>query len=274
SDKDLRFRNLDGKATPEADVMRDRGPVKARARLLSSSMAADMLIEQFAFEVYQQDRRVYAGETSFGFFTEAALAQQVGLGPDDLSAEGEGRPADDAAPPVLLPDLAPLHPDDPAEADTEDFGLPATALRMIDRIDMFDPRGGEQGLGYIRASKDVDPRAWFFAAHFHQDPVCPGSLGIESFIQLLRYAARHRWPGLAATHMPLIATGRPHIWRYRGQIRPTNKRVQVEAVIRDVVEAPEPELWADGYLKVDGLSIYRMQHFGLRLVKRRPVKRR
>ena len=69
--------------------------------------------------------------------------------------------------------------------------------------------------------------------------------------------------------MPLIATGRPHIWRYRGQIRPASKRVQVEAVLREAVEAPEPELWADGYLKVDGLSIYRMQNFGLRLVQRR-----
>jgi 3-hydroxymyristoyl/3-hydroxydecanoyl-(acyl carrier protein) dehydratase len=115
----------------------------------------------------------------------------------------------------------------------------------------------------------VDHRAWFFKAHFYQDPVCPGSLGIESLIQLLRYAARERWPDRAFTHMPLVATGQAHTWRYRGQIRPANKRIEVEAVIHKVEEGPEPALWADGYLKIDGLSIYKMQNFGLRLVKRR-----
>ncbi len=269
SEKDLRFRNLDGTATLEANVMRERGPVKARARLLSSSMAADMLIEQFAFEVFQEDRRVYSGETAFGFFTEAALDRQVGLGQDDHSDDWERRRSTQTSDPVTLTDLAPRTPDDPDEDTTADFGLPAAALRMIDQIDTYDPRGGDHGLGYLRATKTVDPRAWFFEAHFYQDPVCPGSLGIESLMQLLRYAARQRWPDLAATHMPLIAAGPSHNWRYRGQIRPGNHHIAVEAMIREVREGHEPALWADGYLKVDGLSIYKMQNFGLRLVERR-----
>ena len=249
--------------------MRDRGPVNARARLLSSSMAGDMLIEQFAFEVFQRNRPVYSGETSFGFFTEAALERQVGLGKDDRSGEWERWHAGRTAKTMTLADLAPLQPDDSEEDAPGDFALPGAALRMIDRIDRYDPHGGENGLGYLRASKDVDPRAWFFQAHFFQDPVCPGSLGIESLIQLLRWAARQRWPALAATHMPLITEGAPHTWRYRGQIRPGNKCVTVEAVINKIDDGFEPALWADGYLKVDGLSIYKMQDFGLRLVKRR-----
>ena len=268
SEKDLRFRNLDGRATLEANVMRDRGPVNARARLLSSSMAADMLIEQFAFEVFQQDRRIYAGETSFGFFTEAALERQVGLGKDDRSGDWERWRAGRTSEPVTLADIAPLTPDDPEDDATLDFGLPAAALRMIDRIDRYDPHGGEHGLGYLVASKAIDPRAWFFDAHFFQDPVCPGSLGIESLIQLLRWAARQRWPALATTHMPLIAVGQPHTWRYRGQIRPGSSHVTVETVVNAVEDGSEPAIRADGYLKVDGLSIYKMQNFGLRLVKR------
>nr|MDJ0668676.1 hypothetical protein [Desulfobacterales bacterium] len=269
SDRDLRFRNLDGTATLSENVMRDRGPVNARARLLSSSMAGDMLIEKFAFELHQRERVVYAGETSFGFFTPEALQKQVGLGKDDDSPAWEKWRRSKTAPPVVLAELLPLAPDDPGEDSSADFGLPAAALRMIDRIEIYDPRGGDHGQGYLLASKAVDPQAWFFTAHFYQDPVCPGSLGIESLIQLLRYAARERWPDLAATHMPLLAAGGPHIWRYRGQIRPANKRIEVEAVIHKVEEGLEPALWADGYLKVDGLSIYKMQHFGLRLVKRR-----
>ncbi len=269
SEKDLRFRNLDGRATLEANVRRDRGPVSARARLLSASMAGDMLIEQFAFEVFQQDHRVYAGETSFGFFTEAALNRQVGLGKDDRSGDWERWRAVRPANAVSLANIAPLTPDDPGEDDEDDFALPAAALRMIDRIDRYDPQGGEPGLGYLQATKKVDPQAWFFEAHFFQDPVCPGSLGIESLIQLLRWAARQRWPALAETHMPLIAGGSPHTWRYRGQIRPDNSDVTVEAVITAIEDGPEPALWADGYLKVDGLCIYKMQNFGLRLVDRR-----
>jgi 3-hydroxymyristoyl/3-hydroxydecanoyl-(acyl carrier protein) dehydratase len=274
SEKDLRFRNLDGRATLEANVRRDRGPVTARARLLSSSMAGDMLIEQFAFEIFQQDHRVYAGETSFGFFTEAALDRQVGLGKDDHSGDWERWRAGRPSQPVTLADLAPLTPDDPEDDTSLDFGLPATALRMIDRIEQYDPRGGDHGLGYLRASKAVDPRAWFFEAHFFQDPVCPGSLGIESLIQLLRWAARQRWPERATTHMPLIAAGQPHTWRYRGQIRPTNRQVTLEAVINALEDGAEPALWANGYLKVDGLCIYRMQNFGLRLVKRRQTPKK
>jgi 3-hydroxymyristoyl/3-hydroxydecanoyl-(acyl carrier protein) dehydratase len=33
----------------------------------------------------------------------------------------------------------------------------------------------------------VDPAEWFFKAHFFQDPVQPGSLGIEALIQLLQW---------------------------------------------------------------------------------------
>nr|MBL0713223.1 hypothetical protein [Desulfobacterales bacterium] len=269
SDKDRRFRNLDGSATLKANVMRDRGPVAARARLLSSSAAGDMLIEQFAFEVFQADQMVYEGRTSFGFFTEAALGRQVGLGPEDGSVAWKHWRATAASTPGILDDLAPRTPHDSGEDPRPDFRLPATALRMIDRIEIFLPRGGDHGLGYLLGTKSVDPREWFFAAHFFQDPVCPGSLGIESFFQLLRHAARERWPDLAATHMPLIRTAEPHTWRYRGQILPHNKHIEVEAMILEVEDGPEPGLRADGYLKVDGLSIYKMQNYGLRLVKRR-----
>ena len=54
-------------------------------------------------------------------------------------------------------------------------GQPARK-RMVDRIDAYVPDGGPHRLGFIAGSKTVDPAAWFFRAHFHQDPVWPGSL--------------------------------------------------------------------------------------------------
>jgi hypothetical protein len=55
------------------------------------------------------------------------------------------------------------------------------------------------------------------------------------------------------------------VWRYRGQILPAHRQVEVEAVITDRRSQPHPRLVADGYLKCDGLYIYKMQDFGLEL---------
>jgi hypothetical protein len=41
----------------------------------------------------------------------------------------------------------------------------------------------------------------------------------------------------------------------------------VEAEITTVIDEPTPELKADGVLKVDGLVIYQMKNFGLRITK-------
>jgi 3-hydroxymyristoyl/3-hydroxydecanoyl-(acyl carrier protein) dehydratase len=143
--------------------------------------------------------------------------------------------------------------------------MPARALRMIDRIDIFLPEGGPRGLGYVRGSKTVDPDEWFFKAHFYQDPVCPGSLGIESFLQLLKFAARRRWKELCDTHRFALAAPASHRWTYRGQIIPTSRQVVVEAFVTAVSEGPAPALQADGYLQVDGLYIYKMEGFRLQL---------
>ena len=50
----------------------------------------------------------------------------------------------------------------------------------------IEPAGGDKGLGFVHGEKDVDPSEWFFKAHFFQDPVQPGSIGIESLLQLLQ----------------------------------------------------------------------------------------
>ena len=48
----------------------------------------------------------------------------------------------------------------------------------------------QKALGYLYAERTIDPSDWFFQFHFHQDPVMPGSLGVEAIIetmQSLRY---------------------------------------------------------------------------------------
>jgi len=114
----------------------------------------------------------------------------------------------------------------------------------------------------ILGSIDVDPSMWFFEAHFFQDPVWPGSLGLEAFIQLLKVAAGKRWnlgPDAEFLTMPL---GARHRWIYRGQIIPTNTTMQVQAYITEV-DDDRRRLTAEGLVCVDGTPIYQLYDFAL-----------
>src|SRR5438128_2810194 len=123
-------------------------------------------------------------------------------------------------------------------------------LRMVDRIDGYLPTGGKAGLGLVQGSIPVEPSFWFFKAHFYQDPVWPGSLGLESFLQLLKFAAWKRW-GEPASGWRTVALDRQHTWVYRGQVLPTDKEVIVLLEIT-AVDDETRQLTANGFLTIDG----------------------
>lgn len=127
----------------------------------------------------------------------------------------------------------------------------------MDTITVLDVKGGAAGLGFIEGSKRVDPNEWFFAAHFYQDPVWPGSLGIEAFLQLVQVMALERW-GDRIERFDI--TNAPHRWRYRGQVIPSNREVTVQAVVTAVDETRRT-MRADGVLFVDGRPIYTISDF-------------
>ncbi|HVP13848.1 MAG TPA: beta-ketoacyl synthase N-terminal-like domain-containing protein [Phycisphaerae bacterium] len=267
SKSDLFFRNLGGTAKLHQEVFPDAGTLTGRIRLTGASRSGDTIIEKFEMQLHRADRLVYSGTTTFGFFTEASLAQQVGI--RDAKDRAWSPSAADLhnARCFALDDLPPLTPDDATTTPASPLALPARALRMVDTVEALLPDGGPHGLGFIRGAVEVDPKAWFFKAHFYQDPVWPGSLGLESFLQLLEVFALDRW-GNKLRQPPRfepIAVGVEHSWLYRGQILPTSRRVEVDAVITQRQDGPEPLLKASGFLKVDGTFIYEMIDFGLRL---------
>src|SRR5262249_19048644 len=138
--------------------------------------------------------------------------------------------------------------------------FPADQLRMVDRVEAFVADGGPHGLGFVRDVKQVVPDEWFFSAHFYQDPVWPGSLGLEALLQLLKVVAADRWAGARAF---VGNPGGTHHWLYRGQVIPTDGRVRVQATIT-ARDDDARLLTADGLLEVDGRVIYKMTAFTLR----------
>jgi 3-hydroxymyristoyl/3-hydroxydecanoyl-(acyl carrier protein) dehydratase len=218
-----------------------------------------MIIQHYAMTlVSERLGPLYEGTTYFGFFSEQALADQIGIRD------------------------APIHAPTPAERERgRSFVMPHTApfpeprFRMIDEIDLLVADGGAHGLGWVHGSITVDPSAWFFEAHFHQDPVWPGSLGLEAFIQLLKVYAVDRWNLGETTEFATMAGGEMasaettagdrHRWTYRGQIVPGCERVEVFASITEVDDAHK-RVRADGFLTVDGRTIYAMNDFSLDVI--------
>jgi acyl transferase domain-containing protein/3-hydroxymyristoyl/3-hydroxydecanoyl-(acyl carrier protein) dehydratase len=252
SDTDLSFRNLGGKGTQFTPVLPATGALSTRVSLTKVSSSAGMIIQWFDLEVRARGGLVYQGDTYFGFFPQSALAKQEGIRDAQLYQITAAELA--AQRTLTYPSEAPF---------------PGPQLRMVDDIMSYLPQGGSHGLGFIRATKAVQPEEWFFKAHFYQDPVVPGSLGLESLLQLLKFLAIQRWGHSEKTHWEAVAMGVPHEWTYRGQVVPNDRLVTVEAVVT-AVDDVEHLLTADGFLSVDGRVIYGMKQFTVRERRTQP----
>ncbi|WP_224982326.1 beta-ketoacyl synthase N-terminal-like domain-containing protein [Geomonas agri] len=247
SPTDISFRNLGGTAVQHRPVTPDSGTLTATATLTKAATSGGMIIQEFDFSVADRHGVLYEGDTMFGFFAKEALANQVGIReavPYIPSAEEAGRGRS-----IPYPEQRPF---------------PDKMLRMIDRIDLYVADGGPAGLGYIRGTKTVVTEDWYFKAHFYEDPVTPGSLGLESFLQLMKFAAVERWGWNEGDTVAAVALERKHRWLYRGQVVPTDKEVTVMAWITAVDDANRV-LTAAGFLYVDGRAIYQMNDFTVQL---------
>ena len=260
SDRELFFRNLDGTSTLHVDLLTTAGTLRTVVRNTGISKMGPMIIVNYEVECFVEDTLVYDMTTVFGFFPAEALANQVGL---PTRPEQRAQLED---PSSFLVDLT------ARPAGCWDAGRPHLAepmLLMLDRVTAFDPTGGSAGLGFARAEKDVDVGEWFFKAHFFQDPVQPGSLGIEAMIQLLQWWMLETGmdAGVQSPRFEGIATGTPMTWKYRGQVIPTNSVIGTTLEITEAgTDDAGPYAVASASLWVDGKRIYEASGLGMRIV--------
>ncbi|MGA3324547.1 MAG: beta keto-acyl synthase, partial [Terriglobia bacterium] len=253
------LRNLDGTATVYEGLPQACANLRVRAELVSTAQLGGTRLLTLAVRSFVGARCISEMRTSFGLFPSEALREQAGVPVTPEEAERIASPGD------FHLDLAAQ----PVAYFTGSLRLPGAMLRMIERVTALDPAGGKAGLGWVRAEKDVDANEWFFKAHFFQDPVQPGSLGLEALLQLLQVfmIERRLGDGVPNPCFEPLTLGQPVTWKYRGQVLPENKRVVTEIEVSEIGRDERgPFVVAQGWLWVDGKRVYHATNLGMRIV--------
>ncbi|MEC7985235.1 MAG: beta-hydroxydecanoyl-ACP dehydratase, partial [Myxococcota bacterium] len=219
------------------------------------SRSGGMIIESFAVECWIDSVLYYTLQTVFGFFPKVALENQVGL----PTSPTQRRELEDG---TYFLDLRSR----PERYFSGSAKLPEPMLCMLDRITAMDL---DRENPFLRGEKTVDPSEWFFKAHFFQDPVQPGSLGIEAMIQLLQFYMLHvgMHTDMKEPRFQPLATEKEMVWKYRGQVLPENRLISTTMEITEtgtdligIYAVANASLW------VDGKRIYEAIGIGMRLV--------
>ena len=258
------FRNLDGAGKMTGEVFPDSGTVRTHTKVTSVSSVAGMILVSYKIECFVGDRSVLNLTAAFGYFPSIALDTQPGL---KTTPEQRAR----------------LIEDGPAQTDLTDrperycagaLRLPGPMLLMIDRITGFWRGEGSAGKGRLRAEKTVKPTDWFFRSHFYSDPVQPGSLGLEMMLQTLQFYVieENLDRGIDGAYFEPLPLDAHVSWRFRGQVRPENKRVVAELDIVSVESTGDGvTVLANGSLWVDGARCYEAKGIGVRVRGHRAV---
>lgn len=235
--EDLYFRNLDGQARLLKRVdLRDQ-TITTRARLLSTLSSGGIVIQRFAFRLFCRGEEFFAGESSFGYFSAAMMAAQNGLDQGRQTA------------PAFSGDWKPLE-----------------SRHALDLLSQYGLQPGENRITARRLMRTDD---WYFACHFYQDPVMPGSLGVEAAFQALKVLAKER--GLLQIYsQPVFRLAEQVVltWKYRGQVLPANVVMNLTAALEKVeVLAGRTVLTASADIWSDSLRIYHLDQVSLEIVE-------
>jgi len=259
---ELLFRNLDGfNAIQHIELPQDDYIFVTKVNLVAASRTGSLIINRFEIETFANNKLAYSYETAFGFFPVESMESQKGIKISPLDQ-------------LLLDQKSNIN----IQLTSYPVGffnrtgpsLARSKLLMLDRVVYFDPEGGGNKKGYIRSEKDVNPEDWFFKAHFFQDPVQPGSLGVEAILQLMQVYIIRSHPEFEQSGMEFepVVIGQAIEWHYRGQVTPDKELISVDVEISEEINDKSGCLiWAKAKLWVDRLKIYELPKVGMRLKK-------
>jgi PfaB family protein len=247
--QDLYFRNLDGEGTLLSWPTSPTKTITNHVRLLSSSALEDVIIQNYAFELSWGGQTFYQGTSSFGYFPLPMLENQSGL---DVGQTNRTWQEENPGSGSWLRTLS---------SKTNEESWSEARLPDIDEI-WISPSGGRFSSGYLYSRIPINNNAWFYQAHFYQDPVMPGSLGVETMAQALIKSAS-AWDLPENLKWRSKAGGKIN-WKYRGQITPDIKEFEIELHIKNISQTSEGvEISADGILWKDSKPIYKVENISL-----------
>jgi len=144
--------------------------------------------------------------------------------------------------------------------------IPSDRMLLFDEVEAFDPSGGPWKRGYLRVVLHLDPDRWFFRGHFTNDPCMPGTLMIEACMQAMAFylaalgytATRDGWVFEPALDEPMRLV-------CRGQVVPQSKELVCELFIDELIDGPEPTVFAAVLGTVDGQPALHSPRLGVSL---------
>ena len=255
---DLHYRNLDGNGTLSKHIDLRGKTIQAEVELYSTVASGNTVIQKHRFLLKCEGLPFYEGDTVFGYFTDEALENQTGLdgGKAKLPWLDENTNHDMKV--YRLNDS-----NSGLESGKPHLKLAGNQLNLLDEVHL-SPSVGSHGKGYAYGKRIVDPKDWFFPCHFHQDPVMPGSLGVEAILQALQVFCLDQKLGDSFSNPRFRPSLSQTRWKYRGQIIPTTGMMQLELHVSKIEKQDEQlMLVADASLWRDELRIYEVQDISL-----------
>lgn len=262
AEENLYFRNLDGTGTQHHEIPDDIGTLRVRTKLTSVSESDGIVIMGFDVKMHAGDKEIYTLKTVFGFFPGDTMKNQLGL---PTTTEQRAALVDTSDTKIDLTSY-------PERYFGGTLKLAKDDMLMIERVTglwLDGEKAGKAGIGRVRAEKSIVAKQWFFKAHFYQDPVQPGSLGIEAMLQALQVLAIEigAGEGIQNPRFETQASGVSMSWKYRGQVIPENDVVVADIVATEVRrENGTVTVIGGGSLWVDGKRIYEAKGLAVRVL--------
>ncbi|OHX66425.1 type I polyketide synthase [Flammeovirga pacifica] len=266
-DKDLFFRNLDGDGEMLVDVDLQGKTITNKVVMTSHTNLAGTVLQRYTFELSVDGTVFYVGSSSFGFFTVADLSSQAGLDSGEKVAAWKDVTDYDQKNAItfnldsLFGKMKLYKSTNPASPRLH---LAEDQLNLLDSATIIK-EGGKYGKGYIHATRAINNYDWFFTCHFYQDPVMPGSLGVEAIHQAVQVWALQNGlgDGLANVGFNHHAPNKT-VWKYRGQILQGDPTMNLDCHIKEVTkENGKVVILVDANLWKGDLRIYELTDLSL-----------
>jgi 3-hydroxymyristoyl/3-hydroxydecanoyl-(acyl carrier protein) dehydratase len=265
-EQDYYFRNLDGEARI-LNILDLRGKtVTAHASLHKTMVSGKQIIQKFDFQLSVAGEPIFVGNSVFGFFPPEAMANQIGRdgGQETVPLFEQTGRGSSASKSIVIANSTYYLP----KIGRPYYHLPEGKLSLLREV-FIDPEGGRNQKGYIYANKPIDPLDWFYTCHFFEDPVMPGSLGVEAILEAMQVFALQQDLGRELQNPRFdLVPDQTMDWKYRGQILQKTKMMKLEVHLTRIERfASEVRVMGEASLWADRIRIYELKNVGIRLVE-------